>query len=167
MEISDLIDPQVALFSAINFLVVFYVLRRFLLKPFNQIIEDRRQRELQAKEDAERLSYERENATVHYQDIIADAEKQASKIVSEGKQQAEEQAARIRDEAKQRTEKEYAEFKQKLDTEREEMLEDIKHKVVDLTITSTKKVVEKEIDEKADAALVSAYLDSLDKQLNG
>ncbi len=167
MQIGDLINPQVAIFSAINFLVVFYVLRRFLLKPFAKIIEERQAREDQAREDAERLSFERENATVYYQDIIAKAEKEADKIVREAKQTAEAQSVEIRNQAKQRTEKEYLDFKKKLETEKSEMVDELKQRVVDLTISSTRKVVEKEIDEEEDARLIKSYLDTLENQLNG
>lgn len=120
-------DPRLLLAQIINFLLVLWVLRRFLYKPVLQMLEKRKkdiETGIKNAEAANRLLEEMtakeqkllQNAQKQAQKIIEEARDQASSIIDESQQSAKENAEKIIEEAKRKIEQDIKETEQRLTT---------------------------------------------------
>lgn len=92
-------DWQVALANFINFLIIFWVLKRFAFKPILKIIEERKEKIQSGLEDAEKAKTELlmaeeigkkeiNKAKIKANTIIGEAEKKATSVIETSKEDA-------------------------------------------------------------------------------
>lgn len=154
---------KMAVINAINFLVFFYLLNRFVFGKVGKALHDRQDKIEKSILDAERLEKEAKEVSKKTESIIAEAEKEANLIVQEYKKKGETEAEQIRENAKEEINKMEEKSKKKLETEREEMLKEIKTQTADLAILATEKIIHSKLDPNADNKLINDYLDKIDE----
>jgi F-type H+-transporting ATPase subunit b len=142
------------IFTIINLLVTYFILKRFLFKPVMAYMKKRQTniendlREAQAKID------EAEMRTMEASEKVEGAIKEASGIVGEAKTQAEMQRDAILASARQ----EAAELMKRADGDiarmRNAMLEDMKTEVAELSVAIATKVIGQSVDKQRQQELV-------------
>lgn len=106
------IDPYLLVAQIINFLIVFYVLKRFFLKPIMDVLKNRKQTIQEGLKNAEVGKRALEEALIEERKIlkiaqkeaqilIEDAKKQSDGIIKRAEEHAKDQADRILKEAKE------------------------------------------------------------------
>ncbi len=86
-------DWQVALANLVNFLIIFFILRRFAWKPLKNVIEERQQKIVKGLEDAQKAATDLkmaeeirkqkvEDAKLHANQIVSDANLKSASIIS-------------------------------------------------------------------------------------
>lgn len=106
------VDYRLLIAQIINFLIIFYILRRFFLKPIMDVLKNRKQTIEEGLRNAEEGKKALENALIEEKKIltraqkeaqifIQDAKKQSDGIIKKAEQHAENQADRILKEAKE------------------------------------------------------------------
>ncbi len=146
----------------VNFLILFFLLRKFFWKPFLTLLENRRQKivaefqtidttkaEINAlKNDYEqKLSVIEETARNKMQEMIHKAEAVAQDI----QQKAQEDTKRLMEQTQKDIKLEILKAKQELRKE-----------VVDLTIKATENLIEEKLTPGVDAKLVEKFLTEMD-----
>ncbi len=131
------------------FLLLMYVLYKFLYKPFFQITEERRKKIEQEIKEAERLRSEAEQLKSEMEtqlkkaretadEIINRARKEAEKIVTDAKEKAKSEASRIIDSARAQ-----------METEKREMMAELEKKAGELAVAMAMRILKGVLDEKA------------------
>lgn len=149
----------VALFTIINLLITYFVLKRFLFKPILNILRKR-------KTEVENELSEAANKLTEAEDKLADANErldksshEASMIITNARSQAEIQSEAILSEAK----KESAGMLTRADTEitrmRVTMLNDVRDEVADLSVAIASKVIGQVMDERRQREMVERFID--------
>ena len=152
------LDGKAFLIQLITFLLVFYVLNRFVFGRVVELLEKRRKTieegvKLTTEMLAEKEKLEQEIAQAHKEtrrqadELIAAAQEQASGIVKQAEESAQEKADRI-----------LAEAKQKISDETQKAMRDLEKELVELVISATQSVVREKLDEKKDRSLISRLL---------
>jgi len=111
--------------NLVNFAILLYLLKRFLYKPALNYLDRRRERiasqmeaARKAKEEAERLAAQREEALNaafdQAQKTVEEARAQAEEIITAAKEEAKAEAARILEGARREIEKERAQMEAEL-----------------------------------------------------
>lgn len=106
------VDYRLLIAQIINFLIVFYILRRFFLKPIIDVLKKRKQTIEEGLKNAERSKRALEEALVKEKEILKraqkeaqallqDTKKQSGDIIKRAKEHAQDQADRILKEAKE------------------------------------------------------------------
>ena len=98
-------DPIMLGAQILNFLIIFYLLKRFLYKPVMDMIKKRQDLVTQGLEDAEKARLTLEKTLEEEKKILTNAQDTAKKIVEGAKTQANILAAGIETNAKAQTEK--------------------------------------------------------------
>ena len=147
------------IFTIINLLVTYFVLKRFLFKPVMTYMKKRQTniendlREAQAKID------EAEMRTMEASEKVDGAIKEASTIVGDAKVSAESQRDAILASARQ----EAAELIKRADGDiarmRNAMLEDMKTEVAELSVAIATKVIGQSVDQDRQKELVARLVD--------
>jgi F-type H+-transporting ATPase subunit b len=152
------INPLTVLATIINFAIFYFVMRRLLYNPVNQIIasrqeeveatiskaeNDKKQAELLRLENEERLKNAKEEGKAILDDLKAKAERVSEEIVSKAKEEAEFILERARLDAER---------------EREKATEEIKVQAVNLALLLSSKALENAIDENEHRRLIKDFI---------
>lgn len=157
------IEPHIFIAQIINFLILLFVLRKFLYKPLLNILEKRKtiiDKGLQdAKEAAENL---REIESIKEEKII-EAEKEANQIIEKFKKEAQEKSAVILKETQEKSEDIVKEAKEIAAEEKKEILRNLKQEIGDLVILASGRILEKHISRKENEEIINQQLELLNK----
>jgi F-type H+-transporting ATPase subunit b len=77
-------DWQVALANLVNFLIIFFVLKKFAFKPIGKIIKERQEKIQKGLDDAKQAESALSVANSTKEEIIKEAKDEARKIVTNG-----------------------------------------------------------------------------------
>ena len=163
--IATLVNLPVLLSSLIGFVILWWVLKKFLWRPVLSIIDERRESIEQAfqevddaRADVERLKGEYEE---HLTRINAEAQAKVQEAVAKGQQIA----AEIRTDAEAQREKLLAKTQQDIGREKEKALAEMRNAAIDLSFTIASRVMRDGLDREAHDRLVQSFIDEI-KELN-
>jgi F-type H+-transporting ATPase subunit b len=129
------------------FLIVYLVLNKFAFGPILAMLEQRKQRIAESEQNLERVRAELEGSETKAKEIVAEANKDAERIVAEAKEAAEaasaKKAARATTEAQAIREK--AEEETRL--ERDRVMADLKRDFGRLVVDATTRVTSKTLTD--------------------
>lgn len=153
-----------ALFTLINTVALFYVLKIFLFKPVIKMIADRQQ-EIddmyadagKAKDDAAQLKCEYEEKLSN---AVETGERMVKEAVARGRNREEEILRQANEEAAAILNKASADIAQ----EKKKAINDAKDEISDMAMAIAGKVVGRVLDEKDQALLVNSFIEELGEQ---
>ena len=151
-------EPTTIIFTIINLLVLYFLLRKLLFGRVNAVLEQRAalvKSEIASAEDnnhqAQELKaqYESKLTDARHEGakIVADAQNRAQRIYEDKMAEAETDATRLRSEAESQ-----------IASERETMLRGARSEVASLALLAAAKVVQHSMDDTDDKALVDTFL---------
>ncbi|MDO4280192.1 MAG: F0F1 ATP synthase subunit B [Peptococcaceae bacterium] len=152
------IEPSAVICAIINFLVLFFLLKKFLYKPvFNMLdaraseIEKNMTEAEQARDEAASLKAEYEanlkNAQTKAQEIIQNANKLGEETRSEIVAKAREEAARASDKARE-----------EIAREKEQAIKDLRAEVADLAVDAASKIIGRNVTVADHENLVNEFI---------
>ena len=122
-------DPVMLVAQIVNFLIIFYLLRRFLYKPVFEILKKRQDTIANSLKQAEEIKITLEKTIQDEKKILLKAQDEAKKIIEDAKLQASQTAKEIEENTKKQTEKMISEAKQQIEYESKEIERQISEKV--------------------------------------
>jgi len=146
-----------------NFLIIFVVVRAWVVKPILGLLEKRRQSIAQGLEDARVAAEARANAEQEAARIIADAQAKSAHIVNEATDRAEQAVLEVKAEAEKEIAKERETTLADVAEERNRMLGDLRGQVAALAIAAAQKLVGEALDEKRQHALLEEFFSGVKK----
>lgn len=151
------ISPGLLIVQIIAFTIVLLTLNAWVYRPMLNMMENRKQKIAQGLEDARVAAEARADAEKQASRIISEAQTEASKIVAE----ATERAANAGKEVKAAAEAEAAQAREaamaEAEMERNRILGDLRGQVASLAIAAANKLVGETIDEKKQRALLDEF----------
>lgn len=145
------------LLQIFNFLILFVVLRVWAYKPITGMLEKRRKTIAQGLEDARIAAEARANAEKEASRIITDAEKKANQTVAEARERAEVAAKEVKSAAEAEAAKARENALVEVEGERTRILGDLRGQVAALSIAAAQKLVGEALDEKRQHALLAEF----------
>lgn len=146
------------LFSVINILILYLGCKKFLFKPVNAIIA-KRQEEIDAGfAEADRAKAEAEEIRSKQDAIIAAANEESHRIVSEAKTKAKAERNRIIERAKEDADRVMAQAQLEIEADRKRTMKAMEHQIADLVMTATEKIVGEKRDAAKDMAMYDKFL---------
>lgn len=152
------ISPLALLAQIVNFLLILFLLNRFLVGPIVRIIEERRARIDQGLHDAEQARNDREQADKERSAALHEARREASEILTRAQKVAQE--TRDADIAATREELERlrARATEEIEAEKAKALADLRSEVADLALAAAGKVVRETMTGDRQRRLVDEFL---------
>jgi F-type H+-transporting ATPase subunit b len=159
------VDPWWVIVSIAQFLLLLYLLRRFLWGPILTTLQQRADKIREGLEAAEAAKQERERMHQEVAQLIADARREAGEIAERMTRAAEAAASEIQNEA--RTEGERIRARAQADAERlhRQALTELRGEVAVLAVYAASRVLEREVDPETHRALVQRSLDEAGGEL--
>jgi F-type H+-transporting ATPase subunit b len=152
------IDGWAFVWHIINFLVLIYLLSRFLYRPITQMLNERSRRieeslaaAERAQADVARADREREELLTttrrEIQDMMAQAQQVADRIQSEARTNAQQEAQRIIDRAQQEAQ-----------AERDQAMAELRREVASLAVQAAERIISQRLDGPAQQQLIEEFL---------
>jgi F-type H+-transporting ATPase subunit b len=154
-----IVHPFWVLVSIVNFLILLYVLQRFLWGPITRTLDSRASRIREGLEAAEAAKRERAQMTVEVERLLAEARRESQAISDRTTKAAEDAAAQVRDQARQEAdrirEKGRADARQLHD----QALAQLRGELASMVVLAASRILGKEIGPEQHRELIQRSLD--------
>ena len=131
-----------------NVLILFVLLRIFLFKPLNKIINERTQSIQNDIDSAKKAKSEAEELKEQYESTIGDAKEEAKNIIMKAHEDAESERDAIIKKAHEDAEQKVAEADKEIESERKKVLRQAQSEIADLAIEAASKIVGANVDDE-------------------
>lgn len=145
----------------VAFLVLFLLLQRYAFKPLFGIMEKRRQMVQEQMESAQKNRSEAEKFVEEQRQALQQARKEAYDIIELAKSTGSKQADDIVQAARTEADRLKNEAVRDIETEKNKAIASLKSEVSGLSVQIASKILEKQVDENAQAEIVNKYLDNV------
>ena len=161
---NDLISvvPGLMIWTAVVFLVTFYILKKVAFGRIQGLIEKRRDRIAEALDEADNARAEARSLVEEHKAMIADARTQADQVLAEARKQGDAQRERVKAEAGADLERRLDENTKAIEAENRKLLEQVRREVVELTLIASEKVTGKTLDADDQRRLIDEAVAELD-----
>ncbi len=149
------------IFTIVNALILFYLLKKFLFVPVTSMMESREKSIEDALNDAERMTEEAENYKTQYQNKLEVAQEEGRALIEKAKRNADEKAEKMLQEAKNEATKLKKKAEEDILQERKKAVNEIKDEISTLAILAAAKILEEEVDETKGKALVNKFIEQV------
>ena len=146
------------LFQVVNFLLLLYLLNRFLFKRVFALLDERGQKISKGLEDAEAAARDRELARAEREAAVSEARKEANEMIATANKIAEDTRNEILADAKAEAEKVTARAREEIVAEKDKAMAEIRGQVAELALAAAGKLVRKEMDGPTQRRLVEEFL---------
>jgi F-type H+-transporting ATPase subunit b len=149
--------PKLA-FQIINFLLLLYLLNRFLFKRVFALLDERQAKISKGLEDAEAAARDRELARAEREAAVSEARKEANEMIARANKIAEDTRNEILADAKAEAEKVSARAREEIVAEKDKAMAEIRGQVAELALAAAGKLVRREMDAPTQRRLVEEFL---------
>lgn len=160
MQVQELVGivPWTFIAQLLNLFIQVYLIKRFLFKPINEMLEKRKAKADAEIQDAQKARTEAIAMKTEYEQSILDAKSKANEILALAQKTASDQSEEILKDAKA----EAAAIKEKAEAdiaqERRKAVNEIKGEIGDMAMEIAGKVIERELNEKDHEKLIDEFI---------
>lgn len=145
-------------FQVINFLILLFLLNRFLFKPVLARLDERSAKIGKGLEDAEAAARDRELARAEREAAVAEARKEAQEMIARATKIAEDSRTEIVAEARSEAEKVTQRAREEITAEKDRAMSELRAHVAELALAAATALVRKEMDGATQRRLVEDFL---------
>jgi F-type H+-transporting ATPase subunit b len=145
-------------FQIVNFLLVLYLLNRFLFRRVLALIDERQARIAKGLEQAEAAARDRELARAEREAALDEARSEAQAMIARATKIAEDSRVEIVAAARAEAEKVTARARDEINAEKEKALSELRAYVADLALDAAGKLVRAEMSSPIQRRLVEEFL---------
>lgn len=162
----DIISVNVwqILISLANLLIMFLILKRFLFKPVQKIVADRKQQVDKLYGDAEENRTAAMGMKQEYETRLTTAREEADSLVRNAVQTAQRKGDAIVSEASGQASHLKQKAEEEIKLERKQMLLGVRSEISDIAVGIASKVVEREISKQDHDAFVDEFIRSVGEE---
>ncbi len=154
--------PGLMIWTIVSFAITFFVLKRWVFGPVQNMIDERRKRIREAIEEADHARSEAHRLLEEHRKLIADARGDADRILAEARRVADAQRERVKEETEADRQRRLEETKRQIEAETARALVQIRAEVADLTLIATQKITGKVLDDQDHRRLIEDAVKGLD-----
>jgi F-type H+-transporting ATPase subunit b len=142
----------------INFLVLYFLLSRFLFPRVTQMLDARAARIRESVERAEQVQREAEVMEQQFQERIAEARREGQGIVANANQIAQRIQAEAQEKAQREAEAFLVRAREQIQRETQQASAELRQQVASLALLAASRVVERSLDERQHVELIERVL---------
>ena len=150
--------PWTMIAQFLNLMIQLFLIKKFLFKPINEILEKRRQMTDKEIDDARQAKAEADDLKNQYESGIANAREEAARIVQSAQKEAQGRADELVQEAQAKAAGIKAQAEADIAQERKKAINEVKNEIGGLAMDIAGKVVEKEINEADHKKLIDDFI---------
>ena len=160
------IDWKLLAAQTVNFLVLLFLLKKFLYSPIIELLAKRREDIAQAAKNAERIGQELARIQEQKAQELDAAKKEAEALLADTRRIAKEKEQEFLQLAEKKVEKLVEEAKRRIEEERAKMIEEAGGEIRDLVVLVAEKVLGERFSDHAHDALVEESIGAIRSMKN-
>ena len=149
------------LISLANLVILFFILKRFLYKPFKKMLQQRREAIDEQYEAADAAKCSAEASKKEWEAKLDTAGLEAEAIIKDAEQQAQNRKDSIISEANQKAEGIIRRAESEAELERQKADAEIKTKIAEVSAALAEKMLEREINTDDHRALIDSFINEV------
>lgn len=153
------ISFQLLIAQALNFLILFALLRLWLYKPVLKMFQERRQKIQESLEHADRVRAEAAISQAEFEKKLEESRQQSREALARAAQAGEKAREEIISQAQQEAKALLERARQEIELERQQAASELRREVVDLAVSVSRKAIGEAMDEQAHRRLIGEFLD--------
>lgn len=158
------VNPFFLSVQIINFVILLYLLNKFLYKPVIKIFEERKRKEEETLLRFEEAKKALEKADLKTKEILEEAGEKAKRIIEERRKIAEEEAREIITSAAKKIKEEERKLKENISAQIKQEKEGLRDYIIQIAIMVTKHLLSKgSLSENQEQKLVEDSLSEIEK----
>ncbi len=157
----NIVDIRQVLTQVLGFLLMVWILRRYMWGPLTGMLEARREKIVGEFKEADRLKGEALELKARYDADLKGIEAQARHRITEAVAEGQRVAAEIRTQAQKDALVRLERASEEIDREREKAKEILKEQVIDLSLRMAEKVLRQKLDDPAQRKLAGEFIDEV------
>jgi F-type H+-transporting ATPase subunit b len=161
------VNPGLSLWASVVFLALLWILHRFAWGPILAAIDAREQRIQGALDEAASQRDEAARLLVEHKSQLADARRQASEILAEGRAAAERLRKELEEKARVEAQGIIEGARREIVREKDRAIAELRKESVDLALAAAGKLIHEQLDDERHRALVVGFLDDMDGSAAG
>lgn len=158
------VNPGLAFWTLLTFIVVIFVLGRVAWKPILGLIEEREKAIADAIDAAKRERAEAEKLLAEQKSAIADARREAAEMMKKNRDEVDRFREELMSQSKKEAEALLASARRQIDEEKTKAVAEVRTLAVDLAIQAATKLLGQNLDEAKHRQLINEYIASLPKE---
>ena len=158
-------NPWTALFTLLNMVLTFLILKKFLFKPVTKMIDDRQKEIDDIYADANAARQDAEAMRADYTQKLNQAKETSAQIVAEATQEANRRSDEIIRQARQDADALRQKAGTDIELEKKKALNEVKSDISRIALDIAGKVVERELDGRDQERLVEGFLREMGDQV--
>ena len=128
-------------FTIINLLVLYFLMKKFLFKPVNNIIAQREEAIKKQFDDADEAQKKADDLKKQYEDSLANAKEDSAKLVQEAREKARVEYDRIVKSADEEVTKRMQKAEETIQEEKNKSIRSMQSEIQNLVVAAASKVV--------------------------
>lgn len=152
------VDFRLLLIQAAGFLILLYILRKYLFDKILTIIKARREEVQETYKKSEQYHTEAANLKAEYQRKVTEAEEEAEKKLTAAVKEAKALSTEMIEKSRQEAEAIKLKAKETLELERKKAAAEIRNQVVDLSTLAAYKLIEQSMSKEKAEQLVDDFI---------
>ena len=160
MQVQDLVTivPWTFIAQICNLFIQVYLIKRFLFKPINQMLEKRRAMADAEIQDAQKAKAEAQAIKAVYEQNMQEAKTRANEILTTAQKTAAIQSEEVLRDASQQAAAMKEKAEKDIAQEKRKAVNEIKDEIGGMAMEIAGKVIEREISEKDHAKLIDEFI---------
>ena len=154
-------DTSELIIAFAAFVILFLAMRQFAFPAVKKAMDARTERIRESLDSAEKAKTDAESILADYQRQLADAKNEANRIIEESRQTADSLRRDLRAKAEAEASEVRIRATADIDAAKERAMAELRTQVTNLTIELAERVVKRNLDREANAALVEDYISSI------
>jgi F-type H+-transporting ATPase subunit b len=163
--IFDLPNTSLIFWEIITFLILLFLLYRYVYPLIRDQIYQRQSEIERAIDEAQKTRSEARELLAEYRRQIEEARGEGRRILDEARKQGEAQRERARREAREEGDRIIQRAREEIERERDAAVRDVRREVADMVIQASEQVIGRELDREEHERLISEALDSLEAEI--
>ncbi|MEO0136123.1 MAG: F0F1 ATP synthase subunit B [candidate division WOR-3 bacterium] len=159
------INPLLLIAQIINFLILLWVLNKFLYKPILKLFKDRSSKIEEGIKTAEALKKQAAEAEEKHRQLIEEAKKEAHRIIEQATKLGDEEKKKIIALANEEARKIVEKTMQEINAEKQNIMAEIKKEVGAMVVTLSAELIRKRLDEKTQRELIEEAIKEVEREL--
>ena len=155
------INLKIFIAQLINFLVVLFVLWKWVYQPIVKLLDERSARIEKSMQQAKEIESRFESTRIEQEALLTQAKTESSAILERARLEAETQKEKLTTKAKEEVQKVIIQGKEQLRLEKVAMIREAKKEIIEIAIAAVQKILEESVDEKKSQKLAQAVVEKM------
>lgn len=155
------IIPWTFIAQLCNLFIQLYLIKRFLLKPINAVLEKRKEMATAEITEAEKAKEEARAIKAEYEQNMAEAKEKANALITNAQKSAALQSEEVIQEANRQAAVIKAKAESDIEQEKKKAVNELKGEIGGMAMEIAGKVIEREISEKDHEKLIDEFISNV------